>query len=195
MALQVEKTSKRGGRIISEKEIMPPPPVTSPGSSSPTAASQQQSTSAQLKPEPTITEIMRSPSKVVLLRVSNIVNNLSAKIIKLKLGNCMKYRFTFCFHNLRGDRIVQSVYQLARGRQSRGRSLNPSRGNIFLLSTLSRLVLGPNQSPIKCIPGALSPEAKRLGCEGDHSPRVCQGQEYVDLYIHSPICLHGVVLN
>lgn len=70
MALQVEKTSKRGGRIISEKEIMPPPPVTSPGSSSPNASSQQQSTGAQPKPEPTITEIMRSPSKVVLLRVS-----------------------------------------------------------------------------------------------------------------------------
>lgn len=56
MALQVEKTSKRGGRIISEKEIMPPPPAAS-GSTSPGA-----------KPEPSITEIMRSPSKVVLLR-------------------------------------------------------------------------------------------------------------------------------
>ena len=64
MALQVEKTSKRGGRIISEKEIMPPPPSAPSGSSSP------QPQSAQPKPEPSITEIMRSPSKVVLLRVS-----------------------------------------------------------------------------------------------------------------------------
>jgi splicing factor 45 len=71
MALQVEKTSKRGGRIISEKEIMPPPPVTAPGSNSPGTTSQQQSPATQPKPEPTITEIMRSPSKVVLLRVSN----------------------------------------------------------------------------------------------------------------------------
>lgn len=70
MALQVEKTSKRGGRIISEKEIMPPPPLTAPGSNSPGSISQQQNAGAQLKPEPTITEIMRSPSKVVLLRVS-----------------------------------------------------------------------------------------------------------------------------
>jgi splicing factor 45 len=75
MALQVEKTSKRGGRIISEKEIMPPPSVTSPGSSSPTSSPQQQGNSAQLKPEPTITEIMRSPSKVVLLRVSHKKHN------------------------------------------------------------------------------------------------------------------------
>lgn len=47
MALQVEKTSKRGGRIIHEKEIMPPPPL----DNSP-------------KSEPSITEMMKAPSKV-----------------------------------------------------------------------------------------------------------------------------------
>lgn len=50
MALQVEKTSKRGGRIIHEKEILLPPPAAnddSPGG------------------EPSITEIMKSPSKVI----------------------------------------------------------------------------------------------------------------------------------
>jgi len=76
MALQVEKTSKRGGRIISEKEIMPPPPLTAPGANSPGSTSQQQSLATQLKPEPTITEIMRSPSKVVLLRVSYMKRDL-----------------------------------------------------------------------------------------------------------------------
>lgn len=56
MALQVEKTSKRGGRIIHEKElIMPPPAVFAVPS-------------VDAKQEPTITEIMKSPSKVVLLR-------------------------------------------------------------------------------------------------------------------------------
>lgn len=69
MALQVEKTSKRGGRIISEKEIMPPPP---PSVGSPSSASQSQSGAPQgqqqPKPEPSITEIMKSPAKVVLLR-------------------------------------------------------------------------------------------------------------------------------
>lgn len=64
MALQVEKTSKRGGRIIHEKElIMPPPAIPSPPIQS-TAPIE-----AQPKSEPTITEIMKSPSKVVLLRV------------------------------------------------------------------------------------------------------------------------------
>jgi len=52
MALQVEKTSKRGGRIIHEKEIILPPPFPEFGQ----------------KPEQSITEIMKTPSKVVLLR-------------------------------------------------------------------------------------------------------------------------------
>lgn len=59
IALQVEKTSKRGGRIIHEKELMlPPPAVPSPPPVMP-----------QIKEQPTITEIMKAPSKVVLLRV------------------------------------------------------------------------------------------------------------------------------
>jgi hypothetical protein len=27
------------------------------------------------------------------------------------------------------------------------------------------------------------------------TPKICWGQEYVDLYLHSPIRLHGIVLN
>lgn len=50
MALQVEKTSKRGGRIIHEKEILPQP--------APTENNEN---------EPSITEIMKSPSKVILV--------------------------------------------------------------------------------------------------------------------------------
>lgn len=61
MALQVEKTSKRGGRIIHEKETMLPPVNPAPVA---------QSQSPAPKEEPSITEIMKAPSKVVLLRVS-----------------------------------------------------------------------------------------------------------------------------
>ncbi|CAL1679473.1 unnamed protein product [Lasius platythorax] len=61
VALQVEKTSKRGGRIVSEREqLMPPPPPISPP--------QTQLLSQQAAEEPSITEIMKCPSKVVLLR-------------------------------------------------------------------------------------------------------------------------------
>jgi hypothetical protein len=52
----------------------------------------------------------------------------------------------------------------------------------------------PTQPPIQWVPEALSPEVKRPGREADHLQRV-RGQENVDLYIHSPIRLHGVVLN
>ncbi|CAG9796652.1 unnamed protein product [Diatraea saccharalis] len=70
VALQVEKTSKRGGRIIHEKDgnVMPPPAFTMPalpGPDSPNASSNSPQLSKQ---EPSITEIMKSPSKVVLLR-------------------------------------------------------------------------------------------------------------------------------
>lgn len=54
MALQVEKTSKRGGRIIHEKEI-----------ALPSAESQPMSSPA---PEQSITEMMKAPSKVIMLR-------------------------------------------------------------------------------------------------------------------------------
>lgn len=64
IALQVEKTSKRGGRIIHEKELIAQQPIAQP---SPPSASQATGAS---KEEPSITEIMKSPSKVVLLRVS-----------------------------------------------------------------------------------------------------------------------------
>lgn len=67
VALQVEKTSKRGGRIVSEKEQLMPPPL--PLNPSPPSSSQmQQNPEQQMMDEPSITEIMKSPSKVVLLR-------------------------------------------------------------------------------------------------------------------------------
>ncbi|CAH2102600.1 unnamed protein product [Euphydryas editha] len=67
VALQVEKTSKRGGRIIHEKDSnsMPPPSFVMPSLS---GQDSPNSNSGQLKQEPSITEIMKSPSKVVLLR-------------------------------------------------------------------------------------------------------------------------------
>lgn len=56
VALQVEKTSKRGGRIVSEKEqLMPPPPPVNINLSPPINTPVE---------EPTITEIMKCPSKV-----------------------------------------------------------------------------------------------------------------------------------
>lgn len=79
VALQVEKTSKRGGRILHEKDLMPPPNFSSPtpataGGAAPANAIPGSVTPLQQRgetSEQSITEIIKSPSKVVLLRVSS----------------------------------------------------------------------------------------------------------------------------
>lgn len=61
-ALQVEKTSKRGGRIINEKEFkeISPPASLAPQSAQPAAE--------PVSSEQNITEMLKNPSKVILLR-------------------------------------------------------------------------------------------------------------------------------
>jgi hypothetical protein len=67
---------------------------------------------------------------------------------------------------------------------------------IFLFTTMSRMDLEPTQPPIQWVPGALSLGAKRPGRETDHStPSSSKVKELVELYLHSPIRLHGVVLS
>jgi hypothetical protein len=54
---------------------------------------------------------------------------------------------------------------------------------------------GAHQPPIQWIPRDLSLGIKRLRLEADHSPpSSAKVKEYVELYLHSPIRLYGVVL-
>jgi hypothetical protein len=67
---------------------------------------------------------------------------------------------------------------------------------IFLLDTAFRRTLGPTQSPIQWVLGALSLEVKRQRHKADHSPASsAEVEECVELYLYSPIRLHGVVLS
>jgi hypothetical protein len=67
---------------------------------------------------------------------------------------------------------------------------------IFLFTTASRTALGLTQSPIQWVPGVLSLGVKRSGREADHSPpSSAEVKECVELYLHSPILLHGAVLS
>lgn len=70
VALQVEKTSKRGGRIIHEKDnnVMPPPGFTMQAPAGPDSPNTSSNSPLLSRNEPSITEIMKTPSKVVLLR-------------------------------------------------------------------------------------------------------------------------------
>jgi hypothetical protein len=65
---------------------------------------------------------------------------------------------------------------------------------IFLFTTTSGPALGPTQSPIQWVPGALSLGVKLPEREVDHSPPSSAEVECVELYFHYPIRLHGVVL-
>jgi hypothetical protein len=67
---------------------------------------------------------------------------------------------------------------------------------ILLFTTASRTALGPTKPPIQCVPGPPSLEVKRPGREADRSlPSSAKVKERVELYLHSPILLHGVVLS
>jgi hypothetical protein len=57
---------------------------------------------------------------------------------------------------------------------------------IFLFATVSRTALGPTQTPIQCVQGAISLEGKRPGHEAHHSPlSSAEVKECVELYLHS----------
>jgi hypothetical protein len=77
------------------------------------------------------------------------------------------------------------------GRQ-RDWSSSPDTGEIFLVSTSPRPLLGLIQPPIQWVPGALSPAVKRPGREVNHLKLV---PKLRILYNHSPVRLDGVVLN
>jgi hypothetical protein len=64
-----------------------------------------------------------------------------------------------------------------------------------LYFTASGPVLGPTQPLNQWVAGALSPGVKRLGREADHSPPSTAEVKKMELYPHSPIRLHGVMLN
>jgi hypothetical protein len=67
---------------------------------------------------------------------------------------------------------------------------------IFLFTTTSRLALGPTQPPIQLVAGPLSLGVKRPGLEAGHSPSPsAEVKEWVELYLRSPIHLHGVLLS
>jgi len=65
---------------------------------------------------------------------------------------------------------------------------------IFLITIASTPALRPSQPPIQWVPGALSLRVKRLGREADHTPLSSAEVKGVELYIHSPILLHGMEL-
>jgi hypothetical protein len=71
-----------------------------------------------------------------------------------------------------------------------GGSSIPGRGNILLFSIAPRPALGPTKLSTQWVPGALPPGIKLT----THLYLVLR-LRMVELYLHSPICIQGVVLN
>jgi hypothetical protein len=66
----------------------------------------------------------------------------------------------------------------------------------FLFTIAFKTALGPTQPPIQWVPVTLSLDVKRPGREADHSPpSSAEVKECVELYLRSPVRLHGVVLS
>jgi hypothetical protein len=66
---------------------------------------------------------------------------------------------------------------------------------IILSPTTSRSALGPTKPPIKWVPRAFPPRVKWQGREADHPPPSSAQIKNGGTILHSPICLHGIVIN
>jgi hypothetical protein len=53
----------------------------------------------------------------------------------------------------------------------------------------------PTQSPIQWLPGTISPRVNVQGGEADHPPPSGAEVREMQLYLHFPIRLHGILLN
>jgi hypothetical protein len=90
--------------------------------------------------------------------------------------------------------ITQSVYRLSYGLADRGAESQQGQ-EIFIFSIESRPALEPTHPPIQWEPGALSPGVELQKLEADDSVPLVSRLRMVELYLHSPICLHGLVLS
>jgi hypothetical protein len=77
----------------------------------------------------------------------------------------------------------------------RGQGSSHNKVRSFYFCKSFRLALGPTQPPIQWVPVSLFPGVKWQGREADHSPPNNAEVRNVDLYIHSLICLNGIVLS
>jgi hypothetical protein len=73
--------------------------------------------------------------------------------------------------------------------------LDSRQSNIFLFSTASGPTLGPTQTHIKWVQGAILLEVKQVGREADHSPPSSAEVKNGGAIPPLPICLYGIVFN
>jgi hypothetical protein len=77
----------------------------------------------------------------------------------------------------------------------RGRNSSPGKVKNFHFSTSSRPALGPTQPPVQWVLRASFPGKSYRNVKLTTHLQQVPSQENVNLYIHSPICLHGILFN
>jgi hypothetical protein len=65
----------------------------------------------------------------------------------------------------------------------------------YIFSAASRPALGPSQPLVQWVPAVISLGIKWLGREVTSYLHLVPRSRMVELYLHSLICLHGIVLN
>jgi hypothetical protein len=88
-----------------------------------------------------------------------------------------------------------SIVGITKGDGLDGRGSISWKDKIFLFSIASRPAVGPTQPPIQWVPWALSPGGKRQGVKLTTHLHLVPRSRMVELYLHSPVCLYGIVLN
>jgi hypothetical protein len=92
--------------------------------------------------------------------------------------------------------MIYSSFGIATGWTTKESRLNSRQEQeIFLSSIMSRPALEPTQPPVQWVPGAVYPGIKRQGVKLTTLLHLVPMLRMVELYLHSPIHFHGVVLN
>jgi hypothetical protein len=89
--------------------------------------------------------------------------------------------------------IAQLVYRRAKAWTAGVRF--PAGSKRFSLPTTQGLDRGPTEPPIQLVQRELSLRSNRAGREADHSFHLVPKSRMTELHLHSPICLHGMLLN
>jgi hypothetical protein len=146
-----------------------------------------------------LTYVIKFPRKTSFnLHIPDFIKITKSKLIIQYSGNKICGQVDIICNNKSNRAVIaQSVQRWATGWTIGVLRFDSRRGlGIFLFTNVSRNVLGPTRPPIQRIPEVLSLGVKRPGREADHSPpSSAEVKECVELYLHSPIGLHGVVLS
>jgi hypothetical protein len=112
------------------------------------------------------------------------------------LPSCNKLRIAelLCSFVICGSSVgIATAYRL---NDREVKSSNPCKVKNFHFSISSRPALGSTHHPIQGVPRGSFPGGKAVGAwSWLLTSNYCRSQENADLYIHSPIRLHSVVLN